>query len=84
MLCNFKSFSTVYQSDQDNGRMMIRGCLQFLFVIGKTSSYSKVRPGTPGTLKPWARGYKTFIMLNSTEHEIFPLTNVKMPTQLAF
>ena len=22
--------------------------------------------------QPWARGYKTFFMLNSTEHEIFP------------
>ena len=28
----------------------------------------------------WARGYKTFFMLNSTEHEIFLLINVKMPT----
>ena len=28
-----------------------------------------------------ARGYKTFFMLNSIEHEIFPpLINVKMPT----
>ena len=26
------------------------------------------------------RGYKTFFMLNSTEHEIFPAHNVKMPT----
>ena len=26
------------------------------------------------------RGYKTFSMLNSTEHEIFLLINVKMPT----
>ena len=29
------------------------------------------------------RGYKTFFMLNSTEHEIYPfilLINVKMPT----
>ena len=25
------------------------------------------------------RGYKTFFMLNSTEHEIFLLINVKMP-----
>ena len=22
--------------------------------------------------KPWPRGYKTFVMLNSVEHEIFP------------
>ena len=29
---------------------------------------------------PLARGYKTFFMLNSTEHEIFPPINVKMPT----
>ena len=27
-----------------------------------------------------ARGYKTFFMLNSVEHEIFPLIDVKMPT----
>ena len=26
------------------------------------------------------RGYKTFFMLNSIEHEIFPHINVKMPT----
>ena len=28
----------------------------------------------------WPQGYKTFFMLNSTEHEIFLLINVKMPT----
>ena len=28
----------------------------------------------------WAQGYKTIFMLNSTEHEIFMLINVKMPT----
>ena len=28
----------------------------------------------------WPRGYKTFFMLNSTEHEIFLPINVKMPT----
>ena len=28
----------------------------------------------------WSRGYKTFIMLNSAEHKIFLLINVKMPT----
>ena len=28
----------------------------------------------------WPRGYKTFFMLNSTEHEFFLLINVKMPT----
>ena len=27
----------------------------------------------------WPRGYKTFFMLNSAEHEIFPGQNVKMP-----
>ena len=26
------------------------------------------------------RGYKTFFILNSVEHEIFPAKNVKMPT----
>ena len=28
----------------------------------------------------WPRGYTTFFMLNSIEHEIFLLINVKMPT----
>ena len=28
----------------------------------------------------WPRGYKTFSMLNSTEHGIFLLINVKMPS----
>ena len=28
----------------------------------------------------WPRGYKTFFLLNSTEHEIFLPINVKMPT----
>ena len=28
----------------------------------------------------WPRGYKTFFMLNSTEHEFFLLINVKMLT----
>ena len=28
----------------------------------------------------WPRGYKTFFMLNSTEHEFFPPINVKMPS----
>ena len=31
-------------------------------------------------IQVWPRGYKTFFMLNSTEHEIFLLINVKMPT----
>ena len=26
------------------------------------------------------QGYKTFFIINSTEHEIFPAHNVKMPT----
>ena len=30
--------------------------------------------------KARARGYKTFFMLNSIEHEICPAHNVKMPT----
>ena len=28
----------------------------------------------------WPQGYKTFSMLNSAEHEIILLINVKMPT----
>ena len=34
------------------------------------------------TLLNWPRGYKTFFMLNSTEHEFFLFINVKMPTIL--
>ena len=30
--------------------------------------------------KTWPKGYKTFPMLNSAEHEIYPAHNVKMPT----
>ena len=30
--------------------------------------------------KGWPRGYKTFSMLKSAEHEIYPAHNVKMPT----
>ena len=30
--------------------------------------------------RTWPRGYKTFFMLNSTEHDFFLLRNVKMPT----
>ena len=30
----------------------------------------------------WPRGYKTFFMLNSAEHEIYPAHNVKMPTSV--
>ena len=28
----------------------------------------------------WPRGYKTFFMLKSGQHEFFPAQNVKMPT----
>ena len=28
----------------------------------------------------WPRGYKTFFMLNTAEHEFFQLINVEMPT----
>ena len=31
----------------------------------------------------WPRGYKTFFVLNSVEHEIFLLIIVKMPTVVA-
>ena len=33
-----------------------------------------------GSVGPGPRGYKTFSMLNSAEHEIYPAHNVKMPT----
>ena len=28
MICDFTSFSTVFQSYQDNGRMIMKGCVQ--------------------------------------------------------
>ena len=31
-------------------------------------------------VRTWPRGYKTFFMLNSAEHKIYPAHNVKMPT----
>ena len=31
-------------------------------------------------LEACPRGYKSFFMLNSAEHEIYPAGNVKMPT----
>ena len=40
----------------------------------------KSRPDTEKTSSSRPRGYKTFLMLNSTEHEIFPAQIVKLPT----
>ena len=38
----------------------------------------------PYNLGTWPRGYKTFLMLNSTKHEMFPAyINVKMQTVVA-
>ena len=34
MTCNFTSFSTVFQSCQDKGRVIIKGCVQWDPVYG--------------------------------------------------
>ena len=34
MTCNFTSFSTVFHSYQDNGRLIIKGCVQCSSVYG--------------------------------------------------
>ena len=31
-------------------------------------------------LEAWPRGHKTFFMLSSAEHELYPAQNVKIPT----
>ena len=38
------------------------------------------RAGNPLDYQSRPRGYETFFMINSTEYEIFPAHNVKMPT----
>ena len=40
MLCDFKSFSTVFQSYEDNGRMVMRGC------VHGTHSHAVTEPET--------------------------------------
>ena len=34
MTCDFASFSTVLQSYQDDGRLIMKGCVQWSFVYG--------------------------------------------------
>ena len=34
MICDFTSFSTVFQSYQDDGRMIMKGCVQWNPVYG--------------------------------------------------
>ena len=34
MTCEFTSFSTVFRSYQDDGRLMIKGCVQWRSVYG--------------------------------------------------
>ena len=75
MICDFTSFSTVFQSYQDNERLIMTDCVQ-----GKPL-WVDIRQETIRT-KSWLRGYKTFFKLNSAEHEIkiFPAQKIKMPT----
>ena len=35
MTCDFKSFSTVFQSYQDDGKMIMKGCVQWNPVYGR-------------------------------------------------
>ena len=34
MTCNFMSFSTVFQSYQDDGRLIMKGCVQWSSIYG--------------------------------------------------
>ena len=44
MTCNFKSFSTVFQSDQDDGQMIMKDCVQWNpFTIGKILASGKAQ-----------------------------------------
>ena len=40
--CDFTSFSTVFQSYQDDGRMIMKGCVQ----KGKISPQARIESGT--------------------------------------
>ena len=35
MTCDFTSFSTIFQSYQDDGRLIMKGCMHWNFVYGR-------------------------------------------------
>ena len=47
MTCDFTSFSTVFQSYQDDGQMIMKGCVQWNpFMVEKISPSGGIDPGT--------------------------------------
>ena len=45
MTCDFTSFSTVFQSYQDDGQMIMKGCVQWNpFAVEKISPRSGIEP----------------------------------------
>ena len=69
MTCEFTSFSTVFQSHQDNGLMTMNGCVQWNPVAAEKTS---PRAG-PKVIKP-------FSCSTQLSMKFFLLINVKMPT----
>ena len=46
MTCDFTSFSTVFQSYQDDGRIIMKGCVQCNpFTVEKISPRARIEPG---------------------------------------
>ena len=45
MTCDFTSFSTVFQSYQDDGQMIMKGCVQWNPFYGGDFALSKDRTG---------------------------------------
>ena len=44
MICNFMSFSTVFQSNQDDERLIMKGCVQRNPVYRQDFPSSRVQP----------------------------------------
>ena len=61
-------------------------CVFFTMLKLSSDFFSKLTfsKNISGTLlecqRTWPRGYETFSMLNSAEHEIYPAHDVRMPT----
>ena len=64
----FSFLSTLFKSYWDDERVVMKTVQRRAKQIEKTSAYSRIQ--TLG-LVIWPRGYKTFFMLSSAEHEIF-------------
>ena len=54
MTCDFMSFSTIFQSYQDDGQRIMEGCVQMdpQFTVEK---FRLERGSNPGLLDQWAR-----------------------------